>query len=241
MNIAQDRRLKNGKIVKQLLQLKENKNKALSFNVWQTQTKKAITNEKVALTIRTMAAATKIFELCIQHSQVKRIIKLWRERCHQRDSQALGLQIINSIVKRKLKYSLKMIYNQAKKRRNARKSHKVKAMLLGQLIHKILKQRYHAAFSAIQTKYLVIQTEAEKQKLKQKKKEIHNQIVLLSEKDSKIRKQEAFLGMKEQKIIEQEKEIKERQKRIAEINKFKEQQRKGGSKSPICQTARTNS
>lgn len=44
---------------------------------------------------------------------------------------------------------------------------------------------------------MVIQTEAEKQKLKQKKKEIHNQIVLLSEKDSKIRKQEAFLGMKE--------------------------------------------
>jgi hypothetical protein len=163
---TRERRFKNGKAVKLLLHSKENKAKALAFNQWQSSTKLAITNEKVALTIRTMAAASRICELFTQHCRVKKYLLFWRERCHQREAIALGLQIVSTIAKRKLKTALKLIHKQALRRRQAKKSHKVKAMLMAQLISKLLKTKYHLAFSAISTKYLVISTEAEKQKLK---------------------------------------------------------------------------
>ena len=65
-------------------------------------------------------------------------------------------------------------------------------------------------------------------KIKSKKSEVNNQILVLCEKETKIRKQEAHLQLQELKLREKDKELKDRAKLLSELSK-----RRQGSKSPI--------
>eukprot|EP00347_Sterkiella_histriomuscorum_P000219 403376728 len=234
-------RIKQGKVLKSLAGQQETKRKTVAFYQWQKTTQEVITQQKVALTIRAMASASRIFDLFSQHSLIRKCLKQWREQCHSVDSIQLGLQLLNTTYKRKMKTHLRAIIQQAKKKKHNKKSSKVKALLIFQVLTRIFQNRQHQALGALKCKSISVKADNDKIQLKQKKKEIHNQIVLLTEKDQKIRKQEAFLSMKEQKISEQEKEIKDKQKRIAEISKnAKEQARKLESKSPMSKTPTAN-
>ncbi|CDW84162.1 UNKNOWN [Stylonychia lemnae] len=206
--IAQTEKLQSlrSKHLRQIIWKQQLRSKSLQFNKWSKIVKQVFAKEKVQLTIRAMAAATKILDLFSHYSMVRQSIVKWKNLCQSQDQQQLGFQLLSNLFLKKMKLNFRSIKSQIKRRKKVNKSNKVKAILLSHVLEKIQRNKYHAVMQAFLGNQLTKQNEVLRTKISQKKNEIHNQIVLLTEKDSKIRKQEAYLNMKEQKILEQEKE-----------------------------------
>lgn len=132
-----------------------------------------------------------------------------------------------NIYKKKLRHYLLQAHSNTKVINEAEKIQRIKAKVVCQIMNQQEHKRLSKGFAKMVAYCLKKKNDQDRKRLKQKKTEIHNQIMLLSEKDTRIRKQEAFLSMKEQKIAEKEKEIKDKTKRITEMNKLiKEKQQK---------------
>ena len=114
---------------------------------------------------------------------------------------------------------MRHLQNGVKRQIKRERANMIKVKILYQVLKNIQLGQKSKAFGKIVANSIKKKNENDRKRIKQKKEEIHSQIILLTEKDTKIRKQEAYLQMKEQRIVEKEKELKDKTKRLAEISK----------------------
>lgn len=114
---------------------------------------------------------------------------------------------------------MRTLQNNCRRLAQESKSKQVKGQVVLKVFERLILRALTTGFHKLVAYSLKKKNDHDRLRLKQKKREVYSQLMLLSEKDTKLRTQEAFLGMKEQKISEKEKEIKEKTKRLTEMNK----------------------